>query len=300
MQTTLQKLLDTNSTILLDGAMGTMLFQVGLQHGDSPELWNVNEQEKIRNVHRQYIEAGSQVILTNTFGCNRNRLELHKLADRAAELNTAAAQLARAEADAASKPILVAGNIGPTGNILLPYGDLEYDDAVDIFTEQAQALVDGGVDAFWIETMSDLGEVNAAIEACRKVTPDTPIVATLTFDTHGRTMMGVKPEQAIEALAGLDLIALGGNCGNGTEEIATVIEKMSTTNPDITLVAKANAGMPTLVNNVAVYDATPDTMADYAVNMKTLGATFVGACCGSTPDHIRAMAKALGKEVSPA
>lgn len=297
MQTTLQELLDNNTSILLDGAMGTMLFQMGLQHGDSPELWNVDEADKIRAVHRQYIEAGSQIILTNTFGCNNKRLELHELESRATELNIAAAKLARAEADASPQPILVAGSIGPTGSILTPYGDMEYEEAVAVFEEQAKALTLGTVDIFWIETMSDLGEVKAAVEACRKVAPETPMVATMTFDTHGHTMMGVKPEQALEILKGLDVVALGGNCGNGIKEIEIIIEKMRAENKDVILVAKSNAGIPHLEKGVAVYDATPDTMAEYARSVQGLGASLIGACCGSTPDHIRAMAKALGKRV---
>jgi 5-methyltetrahydrofolate--homocysteine methyltransferase len=297
MQTTLQELLATNETILLDGAMGTILFELGLQHGDSPELWNIEQADKIRSVHRQYIEAGSQLILTNTFGCNRKRLELHKLSGRATELNMAAAKLARAEADAASPPILVAGDIGPSGSILIPYGEMEYEEAVEVFTEQAKALVEGGVDVLWIETMSDLGEIKAAIEACKNVAPEIPIIATMTFDTHGRTMFGVKPEQALEALHDLAVVALGGNCGNGTKEIETVIEKMRATNPDVTLIAKANAGIPHLENGVAVYDAQPEDMGEYARNVLKLGATFIGACCGSTPAHIRAMAVALGKAI---
>lgn len=298
MRTTLSELMAANNTILLDGAMGTILFELGLQHGDSPELWNVEQPDKIRSVHRQYIEAGSQVILTNTFGCNRKRLELHNLSDRAAEFNIAAAKLAREEADAAFMPILVAGDIGPSGSILVPYGEMEYEEAVAIFTEQAKALVEGGVDVLWVETMSDLGEIKAAIEACKAVAPDMAIIGTMTFDTHGRTMFGVKPEQALEALNDLAVVALGGNCGNGTKEIETVIQKMRETNPDVTLIAKANAGIPHLENGVAVYDAKPEDMAEYARNVLDLGATFIGACCGSTPDHIRAMAQALGKGVA--
>lgn len=297
MRTTLDDLLARGESILLDGAMGTLLFEMGLQHGDSPELWNVERPDSIRSIHRQYVEAGSQVILTNTFGCNRKRLELHNLSDRAAELNRAAAQLACEEAEMSFSPVLVAGDIGPTGSILIPYGDMEYEEAVAVFEEQAQALAEGGVDVFWVETMSDLGEIKAAIEACKKVAPELPLVATMTFDTHGRTMFGVKPEQALEALNELDVVALGGNCGNGTKEIEIVIEKMRATNPDVTLIAKSNAGIPHLEHGVAVYDAQPEDMAEYARNVLNLGATFIGACCGSTPAHIRAMAQALGKGV---
>jgi 5-methyltetrahydrofolate--homocysteine methyltransferase len=235
--------------------------------------------------------------LTNTFGCNRKRLELHKLSERTTELNTAAVKIARAEADAAFNPILVGGDIGPTGSILVPYGDMEYDEAVEVFTEQAKALAEGGIDVFWIETMSDLGEIRAAIEACKNVAPETPIIATMTFDTHGRTMFGVKPEQALEALNDLEIVALGGNCGNGIEEIETVIEKMRETNPEVLLIGKPNAGIPHLEKGIAVYDAQPEDMAQFARNALELGATFIGGCCGSTPEHIRAMAQGLGKGV---
>ncbi len=293
MKTTLQDLLAMGMPIVADGATGTMLFEMGLQHGDSPELWNVEQTENIHKLHRGYIEAGSQIILTNTFGCNRNRLELHDLSDRVAELNTAAANIAREEADAAPNPVLVAGSIGPSGSILVPYGDLEFDDAVDLFAEQAAALAAGGVDVFWIETMSDLEEVRAAVEGCRRAAPDVPITATMTFDTNGRTMFGVKPEQALETVGGFGVAALGANCGNGIGEIETVMEKMGANRGETVLIAKSNAGIPQLINGVAVYDASPDDMAAYAVKVRGLGTTIIGGCCGSTPDHIRAIVRAL-------
>lgn len=293
MRTNLQGLLASGQPVVLDGAMGTMLFRAGLKNGESPELWNVEQAEKVAAVHRAYIEAGSQLILTNTFGCNRERLKLHRLEARAAEFNHAAARLARAVADAAPSPVLVAGSIGPTGSMMAPLGDLTFEAAVALFSEQARALAEGGVDVLWVETMSDLEEVRAAVQACHEAAPDLPVVATMTFDTHGRTMMGVKPEQAVKAITGLAVLAVGGNCGNGPDEIAGVIEKMHAAAPDAVLVAKANAGIPRLVDDVAVYDATPAHMAEYALQVRGLGATLIGGCCGSTPDHIRAMAQAL-------
>lgn len=293
MRTNLQDLLASGQPVVLDGAMGTMLFRAGLKNGESPELWNVEQAEKVAAVHRAYIEAGSQLILTNTFGCNRERLKLHRLEARAAEFNHAAARLARAVADAAPSPVLVAGSIGPTGSMMAPLGDLTFEAAVALFSEQARALAEGGVDVLWVETMSDLEEVRAAVQACHEAAPDLPVVATMTFDTHGRTMMGVKPEQAVKAITGLAVLAVGGNCGNGPDEIAGVIEKMHAAAPDAVLVAKANAGIPRLVDDVAVYDATPAHMAEYALQVRGLGATLIGGCCGSTPDHIRAMAQAL-------
>lgn len=289
MKTTLPELLAKQQPILADGAMGTMLFSLGLANGESPELWNVDQPDKVRQVHHAYIEAGSQIILTNTFGCNRIRLMMHGAGDRAAELNLAAARLARAEADAAPQPVVVAGDIGPTGSILEPYGDLSFETAAAAFEEQARALIEGGVDVLWTETMSDLEEVRAAVEGCRRADPNFPIVSTMTFDMNGRTMMGVTPEQALEEISKLGVIALGGNCGNGPHEIETVITKMRSVNPNVILVAKSNAGMPHLHEDRAVYDATPEDMAEYAVKVRRLGASIIGACCGSTPDHVRAM-----------
>lgn len=295
MQTTLQALLANGGVIVADGGMGTMLFAAGLERGHAPEPWNVEQPDKVRAIHRGYIEAGAQIILTNSFGGNRARLGMHGLAERAAELNRAAAQLARAEADAAAQPVVVGGSMGPTGQMLAPLGTLEFDDAVAIFAEQAGALVAGGVDVLWIETMSDLEEVRAAVTGSRQVALDMPIVATMTFDTKGRTMMGVKPEQAQSALADMGVIALGGNCGNGPDEIEGVIEKMHAATADLPLVAKANAGLPKMVDGVAVYDATPEVMADYARRVHERGARIIGACCGSTPAHVQAIAAAVGE-----
>jgi 5-methyltetrahydrofolate--homocysteine methyltransferase len=294
MKTTLQELLALNHLVITDGAMGTMLFSQGLANGEAPEIWNVEHPEKVRNVHRHYIESGSQIILTNTFGGNRLRLEFHGIGGRTAELNSAAARLARAEADAVAQPILVAGSMGPTGSILAPYGVLEFDEAVDVFAEQAGALVEGGVDILWIETMSDLEEVRAAVEGSRRAAPNFPIAATMTFDTHGRTMMGVTPEMALESLSEMGVMALGGNCGNGPSEIEAVIQKMHAVNPDMVLIAKSNAGLPHMEDDGPVYDATPEVMAEYARKVHELGARIIGACCGSTPSHIRAMVQALG------
>ncbi|NWF70038.1 MAG: betaine--homocysteine S-methyltransferase [Chloroflexi bacterium] len=293
MRTSLEALLQSSQTIVTDGAMGTMLFALGLQNGESPELWNVEQAEKVRSVHRGYIEAGAQIVLTNTFGCNRLRLDLHQLGARTAEFNTAGARNARAEADAAPQPVVVAGSIGPTGSILVPYGTLEFDEAVTVFAEQAQALVAGGVDVLWIETMSDLEEVRAAVEGCRRAAPDFPIVTTMTFDTHGRTMMGVTPEQALAALSAMKVLALGGNCGNGPAEIEGVVQKMRAVSANAVLVAKSNAGLPRMTDSGPVYDATPEVMAAYARQVRDLGARIIGACCGSTPAHIRAMTAAL-------
>ncbi|MEE8568601.1 MAG: homocysteine S-methyltransferase family protein [Anaerolineales bacterium] len=296
MNATLQELIATGEPILTDGGMGTMLLSLGLPRGVEPELWNVERPEEIRKIHRGYIEAGAQIILTNSLGGNRQRLSFHGLVDRVVELNIAAAGLARAEAEAAEASVVVAGSMGPTGAVMAPLGDLTFEQAKLAFVEQAGSLVDGGVDVLWIETMSDLEEVRAAVEGCRQVAPDVPIVATMTFDTHGHTVMGVSPQTAAEALSGLNLMALGGNCGNGPDEIEAAIGKMHSVVPDVVLVAKSNAGAPRIEGDHQVYDATPEIMADHALRVHHLGARIIGACCGSTPEHIRAMGRALQRE----
>ncbi|MGW8144352.1 MAG: betaine--homocysteine S-methyltransferase [Anaerolineales bacterium] len=296
--TTIQDLLDRGGYIITDGAMGTVLFAAGLEHGDPPELWNINHPERVAEVHRTYIAAGSQVLLTNTFGGNRYRLSLHNAQDKVAGANRAAAKILRQVTDESDTELIVAGDIGPSGEVLAPYGELAFQDAKDGFAEQAAALIEGEVDLIWIETMSDLEEVRAAVEGAREVSPDIPIVTTMTFDTHGRTMMGVTPEQAYETLSSFDVVALGGNCGNGPEEIIEVISKMSSLNNGKPLVAKANAGIPELVKGKAVYRATPETMAEYAINSYNAGARIIGGCCGSTPDHIAAIKRALANHVN--
>jgi len=284
------ELIDADPVVIADGAMGTMLFSAGLQFGDPPEAWNVSEPDLVRRIHRGYLEAGSQIVMTNTFGGNRLRLALHGLDKRVGELNRTAAILLRTEVEACGGNALVAGDIGPSGAIMAPTGTLDYEEAVDLFAEQAEALVAGGVDLIWIETMSDLTEIKAAIQGVRRVAPGIPLIATMTFDTRGRTMMGVTPEQAVIALDAWGADAVGGNCGNGPDEIVTVVERMHAVAPDVRLVAKSNAGMPELVDMRAVYKSEPAAMAEQAYLMREAGASIIGGCCGSTPAHLRAIA----------
>ena len=288
-------LLARNEPILADGSMGTMLMSRGLLFGDPPETWNVmpDKCDHVRAVHRGYLDAGSQIVLTNSFGGSAFRLKLHNLQDRVFELNQAAAALARGEA---GDNAVVAGSIGPSGELFEPMGALTYAAAVEGFKDQAAGLAAGGADVFWIETMSDLQEVRAAVEGARQAAPDVPIVATMTFDTRGFTMMGVSPAEAVAALGELGLAAIGGNCGNGPDEIEGVVHGMHTTDKKIALVAKSNAGMPEIIDGAAVYSGTPDVMAEYARRVRALGATIIGACCGSTPAHIAAMNDALRQQ----
>jgi methionine synthase I (cobalamin-dependent) len=288
----LEQLLSTTDYIVLDGAMGTMLFAAGLESGAPPEEWNVTHPDRIQAVHRHYVDSGSHIVLTNSFGGTRYRLKLHNLQDRVFELNKAAAQNGRAVADAAPHLVLVAGSMGPTGELLEPMGTMTFEDAQAAFAEQAAGLADGGADLLWIETMSDLDEVRAAVEGARSVT-DLPVAATMSFDTNGRTMMGVTPAQAVSTMKEWGLVAVGGNCGNGIAEIEDVINAMHQAAPDVRLIAKANAGIPQWRNNELLYDATPSTMGQYAQRVRALGACFIGGCCGNGPEHIAAIAEAL-------
>lgn len=285
--------LDAHPVILGDGAMGTMLQAAGLTTGGAPEEWNVTRPDVVTGIYKGYVDAGSQIITTNSFGGTRFRLGRENLEAHVHEFNLAAARLARAVADAADHEVLVAGDIGPSGEIMAPLGTLTPEDAQAAFAEQAAALAEGGVDFFLIETMSALEEVEAAIQGIRAVSA-LPIAATMTFDTRFRTMMGVKPVQALAALYGWGLRVIGANCGNGPEEIERVIGEMAAVKPaDVYLIAQSNAGLPKYTQKKIHYDGTPEVMAGYALKMKALGVKYIGACCGSTPAHIAAMGRAL-------
>ena len=291
----LKSLLDCSAVLLADGAMGTMLFEAGLDSGDSPQAWNVKHPERVRAVHRAYLNAGSQIVLSNTFGSNRFRLGRHGLQTEVFELNRAGAALLRAEVDDAGAGALAAGDIGPSGELLAPLGALKYAEAVDAFAEQAEALLAGGVDLIWVETMSALQEIQAAVEGVRRISADVPVVVTMTFEKHGRTMMGVTPAQAAKSLSDWGVSALGGNCGTGPEELLTVIRTLHDLVPAVPLVFKPNAGVPELVDGKTRYSATAASMAQSALNAVPAGARIIGACCGSTPAHIRAMRDELAK-----
>lgn len=278
--------------LLGDGAMGTMLQEAGLTDGGAPELWNVDAPEKVQAIYQAYLDAGANLIETNTFGGTAARLKLHNLQDRVVELNRAGAALAKAVAE----PIgaLVAGSIGPSGELIEPVGTLTIDEATTLFAEQAQGLVEGGVDLVVIETMSHLNEVKAAIDGVRQIDPTLLIVVTLSFDTNFHTMMGVSPKEAVETISGWGVRVIGANCGNGPAEIETVMTQMAQYRPEgVYLMAQSNAGLPQYVNGAICYDGTPEVMADFALRLRNLGINIIGACCGSTPLHVAAMAKAL-------
>ena len=289
----LSSLLETREWLLLDGATGTNLFAAGLMAGEAPEIWNVEAPEKIRALHQGFIDAGSDVILTNSFGGSRYRLKLHEAHGRVRELNRAAAAIARACADRAGRPVIVAGSVGPTGEIMEPVGALSHQDAVDAFAEQIAALMEGGADVIWSETISSIEEFNAVSEAAAAL--DAPLCATLSFDTAGRTMMGVT-SAAYAAHAAAQTrppMAIGANCGTGAPDLLRTVLGITTAAPDAVVIAKANAGIPSYVDGHIHYDGTPELMADYACLARDAGARLIGGCCGSMPAHIAAMRAAL-------
>ncbi len=287
----LQQQIDEKGYLLADGATGTNLFAMGLISGDAPELWNKDEPEKIRNLYRIFIDAGSDLILTNSFGGNRYRLKLHNAQDRVTELNSLAASIAREEADKESRKVLVAGSMGPTGELIQPLGELSIEDCEQAFFEQAQALVEGGADVLWIETMSAQDELEAAIRGASKT--GYPVAATLSLDTNGNTMMGISPRELVNICNQHNLAGFGTNCGVGASEVVASIISSSQENPNAPLIAKANCGIPEFIDGEVTYNGTPELMADYAVMVRDAGAKIIGGCCGTTAAHIASMRAAL-------
>jgi len=269
--------------------MGTLLAASGrLPAGRPPEELNSAAADVVFAAHRAYIEAGAQIIETNSFGGNRIALQRAGMAERARELNVAAARIAR---DAAGHTTLVAGSIGPLGEMVEPWGPVPFAEAKAIFAEQAAALAEGGADLLIIETLFDLEEMRAAIEGAQET--GLPIAATMTFDKGGRTVMGVRPEDAARSLLGMGAEAIGSNCGLGPEATARAVGAMIAVCPQATFIAQPNAGLPRLEAGVTRFDATPAEMAHYALRFVEMGVHIVGGCCGTTPGHIRAIAQAV-------
>ena len=288
----LAALLGADRPVLLDGGMGTLLQDSGLEDGAPGELWNLENPAAVRAAHAAYAEAGARLLTTNTFGGTRPRLDMHGLGDRLGEVNRTAARLARSVAD--EHGLLVAGDLGPTGELLAPLGTMTPEEAQALFAEQLTALVEGGIDLVLVETLSDLGEADAALAAAREVAPDLPVVVTMSFDTNLRTMMGVRPGDAVTHLAAAGADAVGANCGRGPAEMEIIAAQMVQARPDgLLLVAQSNAGLPQVVGDHFEYDATPGDLAAHAARLAELGIDLVGGCCGSTPAHIAAIRDAL-------
>jgi 5-methyltetrahydrofolate--homocysteine methyltransferase len=287
--------LQLGEVLVADGATGTNLQAVGLPPGASPEEWVVEQPDRIRALQRSFVEAGSDLILTCTFGGTRLRLKESKYADRAANLNRRAAELAR---EAAGDRSLVGGSMGPTGVLLKPFGPLDYAEAVAAYAEQAQALDAGGVDVLVIETHFSLDEAQAAVEGAREVT-GLPLVVSFAYDRGVRTMMGVKPAQVVEKFAPLKVAAIGANCGTTLENMEKIVQEYAASLQPLDsaplIWAKPNAGLPTVdaATGQSQYTMTPEQMAEFARRYRQLGARIVGGCCGSTPAHVKAIAQAV-------
>jgi methionine synthase I (cobalamin-dependent) len=291
-----EKLLAEKHCLLADGATGTNLFAMGLQSGDAPELWNIEEPEKIAAHYRSFIDAGSDIVLTNTFGGTRYRLKLHKAQDRVAELNIAATTILKEQVLDSGREVVIAGSIGPTGEILAPLGELQPEEAIAAFAEQALALKQGGADVLWIETMSSQEEVELAVKGAAQA--DLPIVFTMSFDTNGRTMMGIGAADmmALHHKIKPQAHACGTNCGVGASEVVAAVLNMKATaveGTDPVIIAKANCGIPEFINGKIHYNGTPEIMANYAIMARNAGARIIGGCCGTSPEHVAAMRQAL-------
>ena len=296
----LKALLAQGRPLLADGATGTSLFAMGLSSGDNPELWNAIYPERIRALHQGFIDAGAEIILTNSFGANRRRLMLHELSGRTRELNRLAAEMARSAADRAGRRVVVAGAVGPTGDLLAPLGPLGEDQAFDVFVEQIEGLKEGGSDVIWIETMSAPDEIRAAARAAGSLA--MPYAVTASFDTAGKTMMGMAPADLAALTEEFEPrpLAFGANCGVGASDLVMSVLAMTQARPEAVVIAKANAGIPHWRGAHVHYSGTPELMADYACLAIDAGARIVGGCCGSTAAHVAAMRRAIDRHAAGA
>jgi len=302
MDNPIDSLLAEKGVLLADGATGTNLFGMGLASGEAPELWNEDQPEKIAALHQGFVDAGADIILTNSFGGTRHRLKLHNAQDRVFELNKRAAEIARSVADKAGRKVIVAGSVGPTGELLEPLGTLTYDAAVEAFKEQIEGLKAGGAEVAWIETMSAPQEARAAAQAAIEV--GLPYTYTFSFDTAGRSMMGLAPKDIHTVAEGLEktAVAVGANCGVGASDILASLLDMTAANPEAKVIAKGNCGIPEFRGAEIHYSGTPELMSEYVRLAVDAGAKIVGGCCGTSFAHLAAMRKALDahrKDVRP-
>ena len=289
----LSRLLETRDWLLADGATGTNLFNMGLMSGDAPESWNEDHPDRIRTLYKGAVDAGSDLFLTNSFGGNASRLKLHGAEGRVRQINRIAAEIGRDVADASGRIVIVAGSVGPTGEIMEPMGTLTHARAVEMFHEQADGLKEGGVDVVWVETISAAEEYRAAAEAFALA--DMPWCGTMSFDTAGRTMMGLTSAEMVKLVGKLSYqpLGFGANCGVGASDLLRTVLGFAAAGPELPIIAKGNAGIPKYQDGHIHYDGTPALMAEYAVLARDAGATIIGGCCGTMPDHLRHMRAAL-------
>lgn len=288
----LLKAIEKGEVLISDGAWGTFLFELGLENGDCPEIWNLTRRNDVLSVAKSYIDAGSDMILTNSFGGHPIKLDHYGFKDKAYEINKAAAAISR---EAAGPDKFVLGSIGPTGVVLM-MGEVPDEEVYDGFCLQAKALEDGGADAICVETMMELEEAVLAIRAAKSCT-NLEVISTFFFDktVHGyyRTMMGISPEQMVKGVkeAGADII--GANCGVGMDQMIEVVQAIREEDSTTPILVHTNAGMPVIKDGKTVYPETPEEMAGKIPELVKCGANIIGGCCGTTPDHIRAFVKIL-------
>lgn len=294
----LAQMLESRPHLLADGATGTNLIPMGLDSGQAPELWNEDHPERITKLHKMFLDSGSDIILTNTFGGTSRRLKLHQADDRVADLNERAANIAGEAIAKSGRDVLLAGSVGPTGDLFVPLGELTYEGAVEAFIEQMEGLKSGGVDMAWIETMSAIEEVNAAIEAANAVGLDYAV--TTSFDTAGKTMMGLAPATLGDEMNALDKVpaAIGSNCGVGASDLLVALLELTETAKDIPIIAKANAGIPRVSGDKVIYTGTSSLMGNYATLAANMGVQIIGGCCGTAPEHLVAMREAIDTHVA--
>ena len=280
--------------LLSDGALGTLLQARGLRPGECPEMWNITHRSELTAIAESYLQAGSDIITTNSFGGSRIKLSQYGLGDRTPEINRLAAEIYR---EAAGNNKHVAGSIGPTGKMLI-MGDITEDELFDAFSEQASALEKGGADIIIVETMTAADEASIAVKAARSATNCTVFV-TMTFSDDGNgeyhTMMGVSPQEMVSAMKDAGAHVAGSNCGNGIKEMTGVLRAIRKADASIPVIIQANAGLPELADGRTVFRESPEMMASFVPDLVKNGVNIIGGCCGTTPSHIRAIAKALGR-----
>jgi len=293
-----QQWLKRETPILADGAMGTMLHAKGLSMETCFDGYNLTQPALIADIHREYIDAGAELIETNTFGANRFKLTAHGLEDSVSEINTAAVQLARRVIEAAFKDVLLAGSVGPLGVHLAPFGRVQPEQAYHAFHEQIEALVDAGVDVVLIETHNDLEEVHQAIRAARDIS-GIPVIASVTFTRDDRTLLGDNPARVAKRLveSGADII--GANCSSGPAQLLRILRQMRQAEPQARFCVMPNAGWPERVSGRIMYPATADYFGEYARAFCEAGASIIGGCCGTTPEHIAAMRATIDRIDTP-
>jgi len=293
MRISLESLLAQKPLILADGATGTNFMEMGLEPGFPPDLWNLSEPFKPTDLHQMFVDAGSDIILTNTFGANAPRLKLHDAQDQTYAINKAGAEIAGRVAEAADRPVVVAGSVGPTGELFEPMGAMTAESARAEFLEQMRGLKDGGADVIWIETMSAAEEILAACEAA--IALDMPYVFTGSFDTAGKTMMGIAPGDIHKVTDDLPVkpLAYGANCGVGASDMVVSNQAMTRATPESVVVGKANCGIPVIKGKNTVYTGTPEIMATFVQMAADSGVRIIGGCCGTAPNHIAAMRVAI-------